>query len=75
MSEFLGAKDEAEALEKLHDARCTDGLPVVIPTRERVQRLVLASGLDADIVLGEMGPQWGGRPLRTLRLPLLWLVA
>jgi hypothetical protein len=59
VSGLLTAIDESAALEQLHAARCTDGLPVVIPTSERVARLVLASGLDADIVLGEMGPQWG----------------
>jgi len=56
MSEMLAAADEAVALEQLHDMGCTDGLPVVIPTTERVARMVLASGLDADMVLGEMGP-------------------
>ena len=40
-------------------AACTDGLPVIIPTRERVTRMVLASGLDADMVLGTMGPGHG----------------
>lgn len=56
---LLSAADEATALEQLHAARCTDGLPVVIPTPERVRRCVLASGLDGDIVLGAMGPQRG----------------
>jgi len=56
---MLQAADEDEALEALHRARCTDGLPVVIPTADRVSRMVLASGLDRDIVLGEMGPQGG----------------
>ena len=59
MNEILEAPDEEAALEQLHDMGCTDGLPVVIPTRARVDRLVLASGLDADIVLGEMGPGMG----------------
>ena len=59
MSEILVAPDEAAALEQLHDMGCTDGLPVVIPTPERVERFVLASGLDADMVLGEMGPGMG----------------
>ncbi|MFT4582336.1 MAG: hypothetical protein ACI915_002272 [Gammaproteobacteria bacterium] len=68
MSDFLDAQDEAEALEKLHDARCTDGLPVIIPTRERVQRMVLASGLDGDIVLGEMGPQWGAATVENVAI-------
>ena len=49
---MLAALDEAEALEQLHELGCTDGLPVVIPTQERVSRMVLASGADADMVLG-----------------------
>ncbi len=53
------AADEVEALELLHQHQCTDGLPVVIPTPERVDRMVLASGLDADIDLGTMGPGGG----------------
>jgi hypothetical protein len=53
------ARDEQEALEALHAAGCTDGLPVVIPTPDRVQRMVLATGLDPDMVLGEIGPSYG----------------
>ena len=58
-SELLEARDESEALEELHRLGCTDGLPVVIPLPERVERLVLASGLPADLSLGAMGPQGG----------------
>ena len=56
---MLEAVDEATALEQLHELGCTDGLPVVVPTKERVARMVLASGQDADMVLGEMGPMMG----------------
>jgi hypothetical protein len=56
---LLVADDEAAALEDLHRLGCTDGLPVVIPTPERVEAMVLASGLDADLVLGTMGPAGG----------------
>lgn len=59
MSAVLEAPDEAAALELLHAEGCTDGLPVVIPTPERVDRLVLASGLDADVVVGTVGPNLG----------------
>jgi hypothetical protein len=59
VTERLQATDEAAALEQLHELGCTDGLPVVIPTAERVARLVLASGLDGDLVLGQMGPGQG----------------
>ncbi|MBT5415765.1 MAG: hypothetical protein HOH66_00640 [Rhodospirillaceae bacterium] len=56
---MLSAADETEALEQLHRDRCTDGLPVIVPTRERVERMVLAGGLDEDLVVGVMGPQNG----------------
>jgi len=62
----MTAVDENAALEQLHAARCTDGLPVIIPTPERVQRMVLASGLDADIVVGEMGPQRGAATVENI---------
>jgi len=55
----LEALDEAHALEQLHQLGCTDGLPVVIPTDDRVSRMVLALGLDGDLLLGEMGPNMG----------------
>lgn len=55
----LSAEDESAALEKLHDLGCTDGLPVVVPTPERVARMVLASGYDAELALGSMGPGGG----------------
>ncbi len=58
-AELLAAADEEAALDMLHDLACTDGLPVVIPTQERVDRLILASALDRDMVLGEMGPALG----------------
>ncbi|MGH8998790.1 MAG: hypothetical protein ACRDY7_05300 [Acidimicrobiia bacterium] len=56
---LLMADNEATALEDLHALGCTDGLPVVIPTPERVKAMVVASGLDADLVLGTMGPGGG----------------
>lgn len=56
---LLSAANESAALEALHASGCTDGLPVVIPVPERVERMVLASGLEAGISLGSMGPQWG----------------
>ncbi|MEM7466206.1 MAG: hypothetical protein AAF387_04910 [Pseudomonadota bacterium] len=56
---MLSAEDENSALEYLHDAGCTDGLPVVIPTVARVDRMILASGLETDMEIASMGPQWG----------------
>ena len=56
---LLEAVNESAAVEMLHEMGCTDGLPVVIPTAELVDRMVLASGLDGDAVLGEVGPLGG----------------
>lgn len=55
----LSATDESAALELLHELGCTDGLPVVIPTEARVERMVVASGLPGDVSLGAMGPNLG----------------
>lgn len=55
----LDATDEDDALEQLHAMGCTDGLPVVIPTPERVARMALASGYESDISIGVMGPLGG----------------
>jgi hypothetical protein len=62
----LVARDEADALEQLHRLGCTDGLPVVIPTPDRVERMVLATGYDADLLLGEMGPNLGACTIEKL---------
>ncbi|MDZ7728940.1 MAG: hypothetical protein U5Q44_12495 [Dehalococcoidia bacterium] len=53
------ARDEALALEEFHARGWTDGLPVVIPTQERVESLLIAGGQDPDIVLGSIGPANG----------------
>ena len=58
-SRLLEASDEHHALEGLHRLGCTDGLPVVIPTPERVERMILAGGLPATMSLGSIGPLEG----------------
>ena len=45
MSALLKASDADAALEHLHASGCTDGLPVVIPTPARVERMVLRDWL------------------------------
>jgi hypothetical protein len=59
MTDLFSAPDEAAALEDLHNRNMTDGLPVIIPTPARVSKMVLASGQDADMILGTMGPANG----------------
>ena len=56
---LMTAGSEERAVEALHALGCTDGLPVIVPTPERVQRMVLATGLDANGRLGVMGPMFG----------------
>ena len=68
MSALLVAADEDAALEKLHASGCTDGLPVVIPTPARVDRMLVAGDLDRDLALGEMGPLGGAATLEKLAI-------
>ena len=56
---LLTSESESEAVEHLHNLGCTDGLPVIVPTPERVERMVLALGLEGRLDLGEMGPAGG----------------
>src|SRR5688572_6024408 len=48
-----------DALEQLFARGVTDGLPVVVPTRERVEAAVAASGRKADEVIALVAPQLG----------------
>ena len=64
---LLEAANEYDALELLHDLGCTDGLPVVVPTPERVERMVLASGLDGDLLLANMAPAMGAATIEKVR--------
>jgi hypothetical protein len=59
-SSLIVAESEDDAAEALYRMGCTDGLPVVVPTPERVERMLpFAGGLDRDVVLGIVGPQQG----------------
>ena len=50
------APDEATALEVFHLREWTDGLPVVIPTEERVEALLAGVETDPDVIIGAIGP-------------------
>jgi hypothetical protein len=67
-AETLQAPSEFEALEVLHRLGCTDGLPVVIPTSDRVERMVIASGMPDDLELGVMGPNLGSCTVEKLAI-------
>jgi hypothetical protein len=58
----ITTKSEDEAVEWLHANRCTDGLPVVLPTRSRIEDMLFVAslaGLDRDVILGALGPTMG----------------
>lgn len=63
---LIDATDEETALEWLHDNDRTDGLPVVIPTPARADRMVLASGIDGSLDLGPMGPGNGAATIEAI---------
>ena len=59
---LIQAADEDALREQLVRERRTDGLPVILPTPERVEAMLQAAafaGLGRDIVLGEVGPNLG----------------
>jgi hypothetical protein len=48
-----------DPLEQLFARGVTDGLPVVVPTRDRVEASVAATGRKADELIGLVAPQMG----------------
>jgi hypothetical protein len=61
-SALIRGRSEDELRETLHRLKATDGLPVVLPTPERVEEMLEAAamaGYDRDLVLGEIGPNLG----------------
>lgn len=64
---LLTADDEDDARQQLLELGCTDGLPVVVPTPERVQAMLAAAPhLDVDDVLGVVPPQQGIATVRSV---------
>ena len=59
MPGLLEADTEFDAIELLHQRGCTDGLPVIVPTPERVNAMIARVDLDGGLSLGEMGPKQG----------------
>jgi hypothetical protein len=58
--DLFHATDESAALEMLHDLGCTDGLPVIVPTPERVAEMLAGvPGLAPDEVIGVVPPRMG----------------
>ena len=51
--------DLDDPLEQLFSQGVTDGLPVVVPTRERVARAIAATGRDAEELIASVPPAYG----------------
>jgi hypothetical protein len=61
------ADESPEALYELLEARqWGDGLPIVAPTRDRVDKMLAAHGGDPDDVLGVVPPRNGAVTMRTI---------
>jgi hypothetical protein len=56
---FVDPDLDADAIEELYGRGVTDGLPVVPPTRARVDRAVAATGRDADELIALVPPNYG----------------
>ena len=52
-------RDENDLVEAYYEKGWTDGLPVVPPTREKVNALLRAAGLAPDEIMGEVAPNYG----------------
>jgi hypothetical protein len=57
--DLLQADDEAAAAELLHDLGCTDGLPVIVPTADRVDAMLATVEVDPGVVVGVVPPRMG----------------
>jgi hypothetical protein len=60
------ADSEADAVEQLHASGCTDGMPVIVPTPDRVQFMIARVDLDPDMVVGVMGPRQGAASIEKI---------
>jgi hypothetical protein len=61
-SKTLKAETEDQLQELLRNQRRTDGLPVILPTQERVESMLEVAafaGFERDIVIGQVGPNMG----------------
>jgi hypothetical protein len=68
-SQRIPLADEYEAVQQLYLERgWSDGLPVVPPTPERVEAMLVATGLDPQQVVAEIPPNWGAATVEKLAI-------
>lgn len=68
MELWTGTDDFDAAQAALEAAGMTDGLPVVPPTRVRVERMLAAHGFDPDEVVAELPPVFGPATWRDIAI-------
>ncbi|MBX3093740.1 MAG: hypothetical protein KF680_04250 [Cryobacterium sp.] len=66
-SELFAVSDD-DAVERLHREGLTDGLPVIVPTPERVERMLVGTTMDPDVILGVIGPLEGAATVRKVAI-------
>ncbi len=59
VSTYSSVRAPMEDLETWFDKGVTDGLPVIPPTRERVERMLAGTGRDRSELVGEVPPNYG----------------
>lgn len=60
MSQTVETADDLETVNALfYEQGWTDGLPIIPPTRERVERMVAGCGRSGDALVGRIPPKWG----------------
>ena len=68
VSERLNVDDYDEAVELFYERRWTDGLPIVLPTRRRVEAMIAASQRDPQESLGTVPPKGGAATIEKLAI-------
>lgn len=58
-AQLVRISSEEDFFSTAYDWGWTDGLPVIAPTSERVERFIAASGLDASVVIAQVDPRHG----------------
>ena len=57
-SRTIDIADHDDVYEFMFDQRVTDGLPVVPPTRQRVERMLAGTNLEPETVVGRVAPNY-----------------
>ena len=68
VSERLSAEDYDDAIELFYDRHWTDGLPIVLPTRKRVEELIAYVERDPQESVGAIPPKGGAATIEKLAI-------